>query len=358
MKIDKSEQLTPSQLVFIVIGSLSAIESFELPNILVKFAGKDSWMAVIAAAIYPIYIIVIGGYIIKKHPNENILDIYKKSLGGFFGNALNIVFLLQYFIYIGTVTSTFIRISSIYTVTFLPPPKICIIAILVSGLAAFCGLKVVAKINELVFYLTIALILFTIPSIKTGNILNLLPIFKSGIAGFVKATRESLYYYATIELLLLIHPYLKNKKSAAKNAFTGILITVFIFTWIVVLSIYALGISIVGKSSYPFLMVTDTIPIPIFNNLRTIYMFLWNLVEFLVITNEYFFIVFIINNITGIDIKKLCMYILPLLYIIPMLYLNEHIMAFTFKYLVQSFVVYNVLYVTTAAILSRAAKKK
>lgn len=358
MNIDKSEQITSSQLFFTIIGALSAIEAFELPNILVKYAGRDSWLAIISGAVYPIYIIIIGAYIIKNRPDENILEIYKRKLGAFFGNVFNFLFLIQYIIYIGTVTATFTKISTTYTVAFLPPNKIIFLSVLVSGFAAFYGLKVVAKINELISFLTLSLVLFTIPALKSGNILNITPLFKSSLKEFYGAFKESMYYYTSIELIVLIHPYLKNKKNAVKPALLGLTATTFIFTWVVFISIYSFGINVVSKSHYPLLMVIDTIPIPVFNNIRTIYMFLWNLVEFVVITNMYFLLVFIASNIIKIDMKKLCMFIFPLAYIAPQIFLNDHIMTFTFKYIIPFITVYNIIFVTLGGILSRPGKKQ
>ncbi len=73
-------------------------------------------------------------------------------------------------------------------------------------------MKVIAKVNVVIFYLTA--ILFILPgfAIIKGSYLNLLPVFNSSLSDVVSGSFQSIYSYAGIEVVFLLYPFASDKK--------------------------------------------------------------------------------------------------------------------------------------------------
>jgi hypothetical protein len=67
--VDRKENslLVHSEAVHFLIGTMVGIGIFNLSNVLVKDAHEDAWISAALGGIYPLYLALLGIYIIKKH---------------------------------------------------------------------------------------------------------------------------------------------------------------------------------------------------------------------------------------------------------------------------------------------------
>ncbi|WP_027623146.1 GerAB/ArcD/ProY family transporter [Clostridium lundense] len=351
MNKQENSLLTSSQVTFLIFGITMGAYFLKLPYVIIRIAKQDAWISALIGCIYPLYIILVGSYIIKKHPKDTILQLNKKYLGKLLGSILNFIFLIPFFIYTGTVTSDFINISLVYFLAFLDKIKISIITIGISAYAAYKGLKVLGKINETAFYLTICTLSFSFLALKYGSIKNVMPIFKVGIIDILKGSKETAYGFANIELFLLIHPFVKNTNSMKICGLKAVTLTTVIYSWVVFITIFFLGSDIVPKNIYSFIMIAESVQIPIVNNFRAIFMFLWSIVVFKLISTNYYFSTFIINDLTKINREKLCIYIFPIEIFLSLLFLNTSTKQKIMDSLVPISVLFNISFISLIAIL-------
>lgn len=352
--MDKSEDyISLSQFIFIVQGILVGVYVIKLPNILVPIASQDAWLCCILAVLYPLYIVLISSYVIKVHPNENILSLSRKYFGNIIGNILNFIFGLQFIMYIGTVGSDIIQPVYIYETEFLTEFKIILLIMLISVYNCYKGLNVLAKVNQLVFFITVVFLLFSMLAFKYGQIGNLKPIGGSGFINILKGCKEMGYGYSNIELILLVHPLIaiKDKGKIKKAAFIAVIIACIMYTWIVFITIVFLGVETVAKTKWTFILVSECMQIPVVNNFRTIFLFIWNMIQFKILANECYFSTFVINDIANVDRKKLCLYLLPLFLYLPILFSNRAYKD-VINMIVNISVIYNIAFTTLIAILT------
>lgn len=295
---------------------------------------------------------LIGSYIIKKHPKSTILELNKKYLGKLIGSIFNFIFFIPFFMYTGTVTSDFISISLVYFLSFLDKIKIGIITIGVSAYTAYKGLKVLGKINETAFYITVCTLSFSFLALKYGNIKNVMPAFNVGIINILKASKETAYGFSNIELFLLIHPFVKSNTNMKSCGLKAVALTTIIYTWVVFITIFFLGSDIVPKNIYSFIMVAESVQIPIVNNFRAIFMFLWSIVVFKLISTNYYFSTFIMNDLTSINRKKICIYLLPIVFLLSLLFLNVSIKQKIMDSLVPISTLFNIFFISLIAFLT------
>lgn len=352
MNKQENNLLTSSQVTSLLFGITMGAYFLKLPYVLIKIAKQDAWISALLGCIYPLYIIFVGSYIIKNHPSNTILELNKKYLGKLLGSIFNFFFLIPFFIFAGTVTSDFISISLVYFLAYLNKIKISIITIGVSAYTAYKGLKVLGKINETAFYLTICTLFFSFLALKYGNIKNVMPVFNVGIIDILKGSKETAYGFSNIELFLLIHPFVKSNTNMKSCGLKAVALTTIIYSWVVFITIFFLGSDIVPKNIYSFIMVAESVQIPIVNNFRAIFMFLWSIVVLKLISTNYYFSTFIINDLTNINREKLCIYIFPIEILLSLIFLNVSIKQKIMDFLVPISVIFNIFFISLIALLT------
>lgn len=354
------KKLTANELTFILIGIMLDISVAGLPNGVTKVAKQDGWISVILGAIYPLYIAFIAIYVSKNHPNENILMLSKKYLGKVLGNILNILFLLSFVLYYPPLVSLVAIIAKVYVVPFLSPLKIYVFLIVLGIFTAKRGIKLIGKLCTITFYMVLVIVIVSFFIIKEGSILNVSPIFGSGIKNIALGSIDSGYDYALIELVFIIYPFIDDKTKTQKAILKSVVYTCVIYTWITFISIYYMGYSIINKTSWAFFSVTEAIKLEVLNNFRYIFIFLWLIIAIKSSALINYICGFFIENIKGkkVDLGTY-MFIGGLVIVLVFKYYPEQIsrnkvIDITAKYSI----IFNCIYVTLIAILIFINKKR
>ncbi|MCY6483086.1 endospore germination permease [Clostridium aestuarii] len=350
----KTDVLTPSQFMFILYGSVTGGGILALPNSLVKISQQDAWLSTALGGIYPLYMSVMCIYISKKYPNHNILFLSKKYFGNFLGNIFNLLFLLPFILMALGITAGYANIIRVYSSEFLSPFKLLIFIIFVCLYTAHKGINVIGKMCEIAFYITLPLIILPLFNLKKSSILNLLPVFGSGFNNILKGSIETMYSYIGPEFLLLIYPYINDKKKIKRATLIGILLSIFIYIWIVFITIYYFGIDVTSKSLWPFLAASEIIDIPIINNFRYLFMLSWSFIILRCITIYYFASAYILKDfMKKVDIKKIYFFVYPVSVFLCMFFTNEIARRNFFGKIMPIMVIFLVIYVSSIALLVR-----
>lgn len=358
MKRVSNRLITSNQFMFILIGSMIGIGALSLPNDVVKNAKQDGWIAAFMGAIYPLYIITMALLICKKFPNNNILFVNKKCFGKIVGTFLNILLCLYFLLYITAVASGLSNVLRTVIINFLPSIKALIIIIFLGAYTACKGLKVLGRVNETIFYLVLIMCLITMTATLEGKILNITPVLGSSVINILKASKESVFSYGGIEIILLIYPYVLEKEKLKKAAFNGVIITALIYTWIVFITIYALGINIIPIYTVSFPAVVKYVEVPIINNFRFIFMSMWELIVFKTLSNYYYAISSILSDLfSKTSYNKICIIIYPIIVFLSERYINETTRRNFLKYVIPKCTVIMIIYILITVILVYARKE-
>ncbi|WP_034869841.1 GerAB/ArcD/ProY family transporter [Clostridium lundense] len=354
----KNESLAPIELLSLIVGNMIGVGILTLPRDVGKYAHEDGWIAIIIGAIYPLYIAVLGIYVSKRRPNNNILFLSKKLCGKFIGNILNLLFLVGLIFNFCSTLVFMVSVIRVYLIYFLSKFKTILAIVIVVFYTCTKDLKVIARLNLVLFYITI--ILLTIPSsvLKEGNILNIQPIFSNSIINIIKASIQSSFAYAGIEIFFLVYPYVNDKKKIKKYTLISILIVMLFYIWSNFLTIFYLGDELINKLKWPFITTTETLVIPIVNNFRYIFMYLWSTIIIKTLSNFYFSITFTIHEwMKKIDRKYICLIIAPIVIIISMSFGNEARFQDISQHFIPLVTIFNIVFITIIALLVKRDDK-
>ncbi|MCW6061934.1 endospore germination permease [Clostridium sporogenes] len=291
--------LTTSQTVFIIAGSMLGIGILSLPADLAKIAHNDGWIGVVISSVYPFYMVICALIIFKdsSYQDTNIIQISKSYFGNILGSLLALVFSFQFLAYIIITSTNMSNMLRVYLILFLEQYRLAIPILAISIYTASKGIKTLGRINEIIFYSSIPLILITVLALKQGNILNIKPILGTPISSILKASVEPIYSFVGIEIIFLIVPLMKDKSKIKGSFLKAIFIIVYIYIWLNFISIYYLGADIAQNLYWPTLSLMETISIPGISNFKFVFMFLWSSVVFKTIANQNYFFYYSLSNI-------------------------------------------------------------
>ncbi|MGJ8753856.1 endospore germination permease [Clostridium botulinum] len=355
MENKRNNVLSTSQTMVIIAGSMIGIGILSLPGNLTKVAHNDGWIGVIIGSLYPFYMIICSFIIFKdsSYQNINIVEISKIYFGKFFGNLLGFIFTLQFLAYIIITAGNISNMLRVYLVLFLEQYKLAIPILLISVYTASKGIKTLGRINEIIFYASIPLILLTVVALKQGNILNIKPILGTPISSILKASIEPVYSFVGIEIIFLIVPLMKDK-TKIKNSFlkaTGII--VFLYIWLSFVSIYYLGADIAKNLYWPTLSLAETIAIPGISNFKFVFMFLWSSIIFKTIANQnYFFYYSLSSVLKKIDPNILCLLVFVFTTIIVSRLDSFILLKKINKGISLFYLIFNLIFITSITIIT------
>ncbi len=352
MAKDTDNLLSIGQFTIILMGSMLGIGILTLPNDVVKITKQDGWMSCIIGSIYPLYMIFLGNYMCNKFPKENILALSKKCFGKVLGGILNFIFIMFFLLLVTEVAGGACNVLLIYMVNFLSRKKIIATIFLIPVFISYKGIKTLGKMGEVIFYITLPMLFIPIAALNQGSFLNIMPVFKSGIVNIIKASKETAFAYSGIEVLFLIYPFLQDNKKMKKYSVYSVVFTAIIYTWFTFITIFYLGIETIPKFLWSVVTITESVIIPVINSFRYIFMVLWTLIIFRTMSDEYYAMVYGLSQLTKhISRKQFALLMYPIAFYLSTKYGNPTIRRNFLGKIVPLYVSFNLIYVSTVALL-------
>lgn len=287
MNSGETNSISDNQALAMLVGTMVGV-SITIAKSVVEDAKQGAWISTIIGALYPLLLSFLAAYICNKHPQQDILVLNELYFGKWLGSILNIIFFLRFPIFVALTLSGFYKVISVYATPFLSPIKMHIAVLALIIFTHSRGFKTLTRINEISLVLIIVMTISLSTGLPKGNYLYLMPIIDRNLAGIFKAVQDVIYYYSGMEIIFLIYPYMKNKKSILKVSLRAVFITMAINTLLVILCIYYLGYKLANMSLWPVLLATEFNRIQIVNTTRYVFLLLWSFVILKRIANEYY----------------------------------------------------------------------
>jgi spore germination protein len=348
----KEKLLGESEAIALIVGFIIGTSILSLPNDVVQDAKQDGWIAVLVGSLYPLYIALLAIYYAKKHPNQDILALSNMYLGRVIGTICKILLMAEFAIFTIVNIVSMSNIFRAYTTPFLSPIKIFVPTILLAIYLSDKGIKVLRKINKISLYFIIILSLALISTLTSGNYLNLLPIFGTGVKNILSSSVESTLAFGGMEAIFLLYPLLREKDKVKKVALKAVFIITVIYIWVTFICIYNLGYKVTSIALWPVLLVTETVTIPLLNSFRFLFLFLWSIVMFKIIANEHYAFTYILSDVFKIkDKKNTYWFTFPIILFLCLSIKNEVKRRAILNYLVPKITLFIIAYITIIGVL-------
>ncbi|NLB88323.1 MAG: endospore germination permease [Syntrophomonadaceae bacterium] len=267
--------ITSKQLMFILIGTQIATGIFSLPRVVTADAGVHGWLAIILAVIPSTISILLIVNVGKKFPDKNIVELTQYLFGKPIGIMITIFTISYIAILQGIVIRIFAEITSLYMLPNTPTSVIIFLVLMPVIYAVIQGGKVVGRLNELLFYFLLLILLLPFAALVHADITNILPLGAVDIKGLLKGVLSASFAFAGVELLFVTYFMVNNKEKVLKYALASQLIVLVIYLSLVVLCLLVFGNYAMKQMLWPLLTLIKVIEVPVFERLEIFFLAFW-----------------------------------------------------------------------------------
>lgn len=352
---DVSNKITRFQYMFIIQASMIGLGILSLPSSVCDVAKQSGWIPTLISGVYPLFITFVGYTIHKKTKFLDFVQLNTKLYGKILSCFLCFVFFIYFMLQASFVIAGFANVLNFSTTKFLSPYSIIIITIFLTFLSTNEGLTNIGRLAEFLFPLTILLMILPLYFINKGDSTNLLPLI-SDYKLIFKALPDTFFSYSGVEICFFILPFLTNRNKINLFSTVGSLITITLYTIVVLITIYFCGFNLTSKLQYPLLYLIASSDIPVLSNFEPLFIFLWGAKIFLTVSISGFIVTHIFSQITKISYYKSCIVSFALIFILSFFFVPDYNRTFYAGILIPIMFIFVVIWSLISLLLSFVRK--
>ncbi len=289
MEPNKLNSITSRQASLFIVAAQTGIGILLLPSAVTRYAGHSGWISVLIGGVPVFFGCLMIISLCNRFNGSSILTINTTIFGKHIGFFLNLIIVLS-FIFI--TASQFLLFVSIVGTWFFKSTPLWVLAIYLVIPSVYItakGLKAICRFNFLLF-LFIPIILSLIPlNLQNFRFTQLLPLEGHGLMAILSGVPATAIAFSGFEVLLLIFPYITNKKNLRKYVSAATISTTLIFTIIVIVAIAVFGENLLVKRVSTISGLARMIRLPVFERVDLYYFAIW-ISGMLLVLNSYCFI--------------------------------------------------------------------
>lgn len=232
-----------------------------LPAVIYQEAAQDSWLSVILVTPFGLIAgAVIAGLIIR-FPEKTIIQYSELIVGRIPGKIIGLLYAL-FFLSINTFVIR--HFGEIIVTMFMPetPLSFFLIALVAtSAYAVRCGLEVLARANEVILPVILALLLLIVALISPEmQMKNFTPALEKGMLPILKGTFLPAVFFAEVVVMVMLTPYM-NKPQQAKGTIYWSVVIIGLFQLISTAAAIAVLGARMGRIQFPTIILARQISI-------------------------------------------------------------------------------------------------
>lgn len=212
-------------LFFIITSIQTGTGIMGAPKYIFLEANRDSWLAIVIATVYMLLVVWAMHTILKQYENADILGIQVDIFGLWIGKLLGTLFIIHLAVTLFTVIVTYIEVIQIFIFPTFPTYTLAFILLSLIIYSVLGGIRVIVGVTFIFFILTQFLwILLITPALRV-DIIHFLPAFQTSFVDLLKGAKATTYSFLGFEILLLLYPFIQNKKNMKLPLFLGVIWT-------------------------------------------------------------------------------------------------------------------------------------
>ncbi|MGB9804184.1 GerAB/ArcD/ProY family transporter [Desulfofundulus sp.] len=269
-------RISSRQLAMLLFTLVVSTIDVYLPAVVAGVAGRDAWIAIFLAVFYALIIWWVAIALASRFPRQTVIQYSKQVLGPILGGFVGLLLIL-FFIFVG---GTIARIlGDIMATAFMPRTPLVVFAaavVVVAFYAAFCGLEVIARVNEILLPLGVAAIIFVgaacLPQVDFSNFL---PVLEKGLGRVNWASIILVSILAEIVIVLMLYPYLSDQPRVGVSGL-WVILGLGLAMLIGVLAIGLFSAEVTAAMNFPALEMVRSIRLgPLMTHLDVVIVAVW-----------------------------------------------------------------------------------
>lgn len=304
MKDHPRFKITSKQLIFSIIGCTVGTGILSLPRVASADAKQDAWIAIILGVFVPFVSLFLMERLGRRFPRFTIIEITHFLLGKFIGSVVIIIFITYLILFEGIVLRNSIEITKMYSLIKTPIWVIGIMLIISIIYIAAKGVKVIGRLNELLFYLILFNFVMIFPALSMSDYTNLLPVTGVELKGIIKGSVYTAFAYQGIEILFIVYPMVTRKDEILKAGMTALFIIMFFYVIVTVIGLMVFSTEGLQALLWPSLAILKLLDFPVIERLEIFFLASWSVLVTRPIFNMCFTASFSLTQLFKLDIDK------------------------------------------------------
>lgn len=279
--------ISSRQLAFLVLNSMVGVGILSLPRVLIEKAGTHAWVPVLLGGIFPIVGIWVQVTLCKRHPKLDFVRLNRRLLGRVVGSVVPVFFIIYAALMVAMISRSFTDMVVIMLFQRTPRPALLILFLMSVAYVVQLGVRVVGRLNELLFYLVLPITLLLLPTLQVAKITNLMPFGEMDLKGIAAGTLSTAFSYLGFELVMFFYWQVEEQHEILRYSWMATAFVIVQYTFIVTVTLLVLGLELVRKLGYPSLSVLRVVSIPVFERIELLFIILYTALVFRPVTNYY-----------------------------------------------------------------------
>ncbi|KPU44579.1 spore germination protein YndE [Oxobacter pfennigii] len=318
-----NDKISNTQLSMFLILTMIGIGIFSLPRLVADTTQNDGWVTTILGGLLGLIDFYIICRLIKKYPQDTLVEIIFKLMGKFFGIPVLLIFAVYFIDSIAGMLRIFGEVVKMTLLIRTPIEVILISMILLALMLARCGIEAIVRFDEVVFLILFSMIfLGVLIAIPQADFSNLRPFFRTDIKNFALGTYGTVYSYSGFELVLFLGPFINKPQKAFRSGIAAFAVVILTYLSAVVLSFGYFGRAEVTQLIWPTLSLIRSIEVQgsFVERLEGIVMTQWILFAFTSIIAYIYALSILTSKIfKNKEFKHFASFFIPVVYIIAMI---------------------------------------
>ncbi len=320
--MNNKEFVTPYGLFSAILVTIVGIGIFSYPRELAVAVGNDGWIVTLVSGGLAYGVSYITYKAIKINNFNRFYTIMEDNFGRIFGAIFSIIFVFYNVFIISIGMRIFVEVIKMYLLEKTPTEFLLIVTIL-TGMYLIRGeVDNVVKFNEIALWIMfVPIVIVLLLTLNNADFTNMLPVFNNKPIDYIKGLTASTYSFIGFEIMYLLLPFMKNKRSIPKSIFKGIAVATLFYIMVLVFSIAVFSREQTKVLLWPTITMIKSINIPgtFIERWEGVVMAMWVIFYFTTFTNFYYLASDIIKDTFRLkDVKLSSALIIPFIYVIAL----------------------------------------
>jgi len=297
-----AEKITGTQLGYLIFTFIISTNLLTVPSFSVMFGMQDAWISEFIASLTGFVSIWVMCELSRRYPGMTIEQYSSLILGRWLGKIVSANYAYYWFVSISTITMQHTGFVGTLLLPESPFLVISLTLLVLSGVAAFLGIEVIARSNE---FLTLLLLVLFIPllvlTIMEADAHQLKPVLEQGLGRVLQgAVNPAGGFMNQLFILGWLLPYYQSSGNARRVSLLALSGVTLMSVSLIMLTIMILG-PLTGKLTYSFLSVVQYIGIEgSFERLEAIAVSTWVIGCFVKVSVSMFIMSVCVSRLFGI----------------------------------------------------------
>lgn len=316
-------------IMFVVHGAQTGVGIAGLPRVIFLEAGHDSWISILLAGILVTIAASIIVLLLKNYESADLYGIHKDLFGKWIGSFFSLIYMGFMLVVAYLIIMNYTEMVQAWIFPQMPTWLLSALLIFLGVYAVLGGVRIIVGVSFMSFILTAWLIFIIYAPLKYMDYTHFFPIWDHSLKELGMGTYKTSFSVIGFELLLLLYPYVKDKKNVLKYSLYGIAYTTFIYLVVTFVSVGFFSEMTLKKTIWPVLSMFKIVRIPNLERFEFIAVSYWMLVILPNICLYFWAATRGIKRVFGFQQKK-AIYIFAVLLWISTFFIDQRITMNTF----------------------------